>query len=124
MATTTTIVGISNRYFALAQFETVTVMVSNAAGLPVNGPMSIQVNGEMVSAQVVNGFAVATVETPMLNFALLFNLFFPHPLSAAFGGTDAFGPSGASTMVPGILVDFFFQQLALLQRQLTQFQTM
>jgi hypothetical protein len=111
-------------YPGFAQFETVTVHVANPNGVPVTkGAVAIQVDGQTVYATVVNGQATATVVSGLLDFSLLFDLFFPHPLSASYSdGTGTFLSSNTSTTVPPILLDFFLFEIAQELAPLSQFQ--
>jgi hypothetical protein len=112
--TTATIVGITNTYPGLIQTETVLVHVTDMAGVPVSqGLVTFQVNDEQVTAPVVNGFALATIATPLLDFALWMDLFFGHPLTVNYADSDgSFGSSSTSATVPGLIVDYFFAQIA------------
>jgi len=116
-------VSVANTYPGLIQLETVVAEVSDPAGVPLNqGVVTFQVNGQTIIAPVINGFATVTFATPLLDFALLFDLFLPHGLTASFSDSrNSFGPSGAGMNVAGILVDFFFHMLALQTQELVQF---
>jgi hypothetical protein len=102
--------------------ETVTVDVTNPNGFVVNeGVVTFQVNGQTVTAPVVNGVATVTVATGLFDFGALFELFFPHSLTANFNDTtNTFAPSGTATTVPAIWLDFFLTLLA--GNELTQLQ--
>ena len=121
--TSTFIVAVANNYVGLTQLETVVADVTNPFGFPISqGIVTFQVNGQSVTAPVINGVAVVTIATPVLDFNLMLNLVFGHPLTAAFTDSSGlFAPSGAGTTVPGILVDFFFFLLAQ-ESRLTQLQ--
>lgn len=122
--TTTNIVGIQNQYSGFVQLETVTVLVTDAPGYTIDqGDVTFQVNGETLVAPVINGYATVTFATPMLNPAILLDLFFPHALTASYNdGSGAFLPSGAGEMVPSILLDFFTYLIAQQYQELTQYQ--
>jgi hypothetical protein len=75
---------------------------------------------------VVDGFAMATFITPLLdffNFTVLLDLFFAHSLTASYNDSinnDFLTPSGTGITVPPILLDFFLTEIA---GQMTQFQS-
>jgi hypothetical protein len=122
-------VGVANTYPGLIQTEAVLVHVTDAAGVPVTqGEVTFRVNDQVVIAPVVNGYALATIATPLLDFGILLDLVFAHPLSADFTNGGPFGDSSTGTTVPGLIIDFFFSQIALElqhlnQAQLPQFQS-
>jgi hypothetical protein len=107
--------GIQNTYVGIIQLQTVVVHVAGPGGLPINqGFVSFQVNGQTLTAPVVNGFADVTFGTSLLDFGLMFDLILPHPLFANYNGSgNLFAPSSSATSVPGLLVDFLFFQIAL-----------
>jgi hypothetical protein len=108
----------------LTQVETVTARVTDAAGNPINeGAVTFQVNGRIVVGTVHNGFATVAIATPMLDFAILVDLFFTHTLVATYtdvGGS--FGPSNTAVAEPAILLDFFNFLISQEFAQLAQFQ--
>jgi hypothetical protein len=128
MATANIITNVQNTYVGLFQVETVTAQVTNPAGLPVNqGSVTFQVDGETLSAPVINGFATVTFVTPMftLDMTILFNDVFTHSLDAVYSDPSGiFGSSGASVSEPAMLLDFliFLQsvEFSSLAGQLTQ----
>jgi hypothetical protein len=80
LATTAAIVGVRNSYLGLIQEETVRVHVTASNGTPVSqGMVTFEVNNQAVTAAVINGYAEATIATPLLDLALWVDLFFPHP---------------------------------------------
>ncbi|HEY7312208.1 MAG TPA: choice-of-anchor Q domain-containing protein [Gemmataceae bacterium] len=123
LPTTTTILAVQNTYPGPVQLEMVIAQVTTSGGSPVSeGIVTFQVNGQSLTAPVVNGIAIVTFATPMLDFNILFNLIFAHPLTAGFTDVGGlFANSGAGTTVPGILVDFIFTLLAE-ESKLTQLQ--
>jgi len=126
MPSATVVTSIHNTYVGLVQLETVSALVTDPAGIPVNeGVVTFQVNGETLAAAVHNGFATVTFATPMLSFNLeiLLDDFFPHLLDAVYSDpAGIFGPSGASATAPPMLIDFLFFLEAEELRQLAQFQ--
>jgi hypothetical protein len=122
LTTNLNILSVQNTYPGLIQLETIVVGVTNPNGYTVNeGVVTFQVDGQTVTAPVVNGVATATVATGLLDIGALNDLLFSHPLSASYGDSlGVFTPSGAGLTEPAIWIDFFFSQLAL---QMTQFQS-
>jgi hypothetical protein len=123
--TSVVVTNVQNSYAGLVQVETVTVQVTNGAGLPVNeGFVTLNLNGETLVGYVHNGYATVTFLTPMfeLELLILLNDFFPHGLDAVFSDpAGVFGSAGASTSVPGMLLDFLlYLQTAQLQSSLAQ----
>ncbi|HTU21035.1 MAG TPA: hypothetical protein VMG10_23485, partial [Gemmataceae bacterium] len=63
---------------------------------------------------VVNGMAEATIASGLLDFSILYDLFFAHTLSLGYG--DSSGPfmsSSDSVSVPPLLLDFFLYEISL-----------
>jgi hypothetical protein len=112
MFTTTAITSVQNTYVGLFQVETVTAHVTDSAGVAVNnGVVTFQLNGSAVVAPVSSGFATVTIVTPLLSldFGILFNDFFSHPLDAVFSDpAGLFGGSNNTLIDPPMLLDFFF----------------
>ncbi len=85
-STNIAITSVVNQYVGFTQIETVTVDVTDPAGVPINfGGVTLQVNGETVFAPVPygsNGVFTVTIDTPIINFAILPELFFAHTLTA------------------------------------------
>jgi hypothetical protein len=110
--------------------ETVTAEVTNLAGVPVNrGVVTFHVNGETLSAQVLNGFATVTFATPMvsLDTTILMNDLFTHSLDAVFSDSSGvFGPGQSSIGEAGMFLDFLLYlqsiQFSALAAQLDQLQ--
>ncbi|MHB1426202.1 MAG: choice-of-anchor Q domain-containing protein [Gemmataceae bacterium] len=125
LTTTTTIVSVQNTYPGFFQLETVTVDVTNPNGFVVNqGVVTFQVNGQTVVSAVHNGVAVASIATGLFDFGALYDLLFPHTLTAGFSDSlGGFAMSGTGTTVPAIWIDFLFSLLASQSLALTQLQT-
>jgi hypothetical protein len=125
-STTTTIISVQNQYPGFVQAETVVVEVTDSAGIPINeGVVTFQVDNQTVTAPVIDGVATATIDSGLLDFSLLADLLFAHPLTASYSGSGSFDASSTGTTVPAILLDFFFYEIALelaALSQLTQFQ--
>jgi hypothetical protein len=112
MFTTTAITSVQNTYVGLFQVETVTAQVTDSAGVAVNdGVVTFQLNGSAVVAPVSGGFATVTIVTPLLSldFGILFNDFFSHPLDAVFSDPASLFSGSSNTIIdPPMLLDFFF----------------
>jgi hypothetical protein len=125
------IANVQNSYVGLYQLETVTVAVSDAAGIPVNeGVVSFQLNGLTLTANVNNGVATITIVTPMLSLdtTILLDDYLAHMLSVSYSDpVNVFGSGKSSLTEPGMLFDFlsFLQSggFASLATQLVQLQT-
>jgi hypothetical protein len=125
VATSTTIVNVSNQYTGLLQLETVTVDVASANGSIVNeGVVTIQVDGQTSYASVHSGQATATFATGLLDLSLWQDLLFSHPLTAGYSDSArGFAASGAGTMIEAIWIDYLMTLLAVDIGQLTQLQS-
>ncbi len=110
LTTSTVVTSVHNTYLGFVQVETVTAEVTDPDGfLVTQGFVTFNVNGQSVSAPVVNGFATATIMTNMfdLNLNILLNDLFAHSLSAVYSDPSGiFGSAGSSVSEPGMLLDF------------------
>jgi hypothetical protein len=121
LTTNTTIISVQNTYPGLIQLETIVVGVTNPNGFTINeGIVTFQVDGQTVTAPVHSGVAAVTVATGLLDFSVLNDLLFSHPLSVNYSDSSGiFTPSGAGLTEPAIWIDFL---MSLLAQQLTQTQ--
>ena len=113
-----------NSFPGLVELQTVTVDVTNPNGYAVNrGVVAISDDGQTQYASVVNGVASATFAAGLLDFNILFDLFFSHPLTVSYGDSSGvFSPSSTVAVLPPILLDFFTFLIAEQYQQLTQYQ--
>jgi hypothetical protein len=124
------ITSIQNSYVGVFQIEKVTAQVTDPSGITINsGVVTFHVDGETLSAPVVNGFATVTFVTPMvsLDMTILLNDFFTHSLDAVFSDSSGIiGNADGTVSEPGMLLDFmlFLQanQFGSLASQLAQLQ--
>jgi hypothetical protein len=125
LTTNLSIVSVQNTYPGLVQQETVTVDVTNGNGFVVNeGVVTFQVNGQTLTAPVVNGVAKIIFDTSLVDPNELDEYLFSHPLTASYSdGSGIFASSGAGESVPAIWIDFLLSLLASQLQELNQTQT-
>lgn len=97
-------------FVGFTDVETVTVQVTDASGNPLSqGFVTLQVNGQSVYAPVVNGRAVVSAASGLLDIGQLYNLFFTHSLTVGYSDPGGFYfSSGTATSVPPILLEYYF----------------
>jgi hypothetical protein len=118
------VTSVQNTYGFLAQFETVTARVTGPGGIPLNeGVVTFQVNGEEMSAPVINGFATVTFVTPLLvlDLTILLDDLFTHPLDAVYSdGGGIFGATNGFVPSPAMLIDMFIFFMSQERQQVAQ----
>jgi hypothetical protein len=108
-ATHTTITSTNTQYQLFNQLDTITALVTDAAGNPVNGgTVTLTDGGQFITANVQNGVATA-----VFNFSLFNEIPGAHGVNAFFSGFNFLGASSGSATVPDSTLAYYFQLIFL-----------